>query len=629
MTGKKTARTGRSAPKTSVPKRTQSKTHDSLWERLQCREKWPRRWWYPLRPQSSQKAAGKTVEKNYEECVATVRRTMLGILGFCLFAIVVIFGTPDSALITSEAKVKLPFAESEIVFLGFLIAAPALLIVLITYLHIFDTSRREFENTYKISPVPTLFTLNRPLPKLLTYIIFYWLVPIVLAAITWKALARLWWGLPLLAVTIAVAGGLVWMQIRRRPAHGRFLKNLPLWVVLVGLMSVACFAAWEAFTGLVGPGAWHHDAFRRPLYLFRVDLAGKWLVGADLRDADLRFASLVGTNLSSANLQGAKLGRAQLKGADLTGAQLPGQDLMGLQGVKNLRSANLQGADLFFAKLQGADLGLAQLQGATLTSAQLEGANLTGAQLQGANLSKARLQGANLRLARLQGADLSSAKLEGATLASAQLKGADLYDAQLQGANLSKAQLQGADLRWAQLQGADLTGAELRGADLKGAEVWLASFPRGLDNQSPAPLGVADLDFSPLTAKAKAELKKRLQANITDEQLLARFHLDPILRDGATEWKHEDKWNQYVSQAREPPPDELVDFLADMACGDRGGYIANSMAKRAVRYSADEGRRQYGKPLAEALLDEKNCEGAKALTDETRAALRELVSAAE
>ncbi len=104
--------------------------------------------------------------------------------------------------------------------------------------------------------------------------------------------------------------------------------------------------------------------------------------------------------------------------------------------------------------------------------------------------------------------------------------------------------------------------------------------------------------------------------------------LDPILRDDPPEWQDEDKWSQYVSQATEPDTGELVPFLADMACGERGGYIANAMAKRAVRYSKDVDRRQYGKPLAEALLDEK-CEGAKALTDETQAKLRELVSAAE
>jgi hypothetical protein len=50
------------------------------------------------------------------------------------------------------------------------------------------------------------------------------------------------------------------------------------------------------------------------------------------------------------------------------------------------------------------------------------------------------------------------------------------------------------------------------------------------------------------------------------------------------------------------------------------------MAKRAM--GEDVSEPPYGKPLARAHLDE-NCEGAKALTDETRAELRELVSAAK
>ena len=73
---------------------------------------------------------------------------------------------------------------------------------------------------------------------------------------------------------------------------------------------------------------------------------------------------------------------------------------------------------------------------------------------------------------------------------------------------------------------------------------------------------------------------------------------------------------------------EFVPFLAGMACRDRGGHIANNMARRALRYSRDTGRRHYAKPLAEALLDE-NCQGAKALTDETRGRLENLVAATE
>src|SRR5262249_33725328 len=156
---KKNTHTGSSASKESAPKRrraapnrngirprptlatsgvhpaserpTQSLTGaDSLWKRLQCRNKLPRRWWYPLRHGGTQAPADEAVQKRYEGCVETVRGTMLVILSFCLFSIVAVLGTPDSALIASEAKIKLPFADTEIVFTGFLVGAIFLLVVL-------------------------------------------------------------------------------------------------------------------------------------------------------------------------------------------------------------------------------------------------------------------------------------------------------------------------------------------------------------------------------------------------------------------------------------------------------------------------------------------------------------------
>ena len=168
---------------------------------------------------------------------------------------------------------------------------------------------------------------------------------------------------------------------------------------------------------------------------------------------------------------------------------------------------------------------------------------LKDTKLQGAFLKEAQLQGANLSSAQLQGADLSNAQLQGADLSYAQLQGADLSYAQLQGADLSYAQLQGADLSYAQLQGADLKDAQLQGADLASAEVWLVNFPPGLTNQSPIPLGLADLKMSPLTAEAKAELRQKLQANITDDKLLERLldRLKPILQDDPAKWEDEDK----------------------------------------------------------------------------------------
>ena len=142
--------------------------------------------------------------------------------------------------------------------------------------------------------------------------------------------------------------------------------------------------------------------------------------------------------------------------------------------------ANLLGADLRDADLRGANLWNADLQGADLRDADLRGANLWGADLwdanlQGADLLDADLQRANLRNAGLRGANLRGANLLGADLRNADLRNANLLDADLRGANLRGANLLGADLRGADLRDADLRGANLWGADLRDAKAELVA----------------------------------------------------------------------------------------------------------------------------------------------------------
>jgi hypothetical protein len=60
-----------------------------------------------------------------------------------------------------------------------------------------------------------------------------------------------------------------------------------------------------------------------------------------------------------------------------------------------------------------------------------------------------------------------------------------------------------------------------------------------------------------------------------------------------------------------------------LACDDGEGYIATSLAGRAKEFDAEHFKKAYAKPLARALLDE-TCKGGKALTSETRAALKNL-----
>ena len=150
-----------------------------------------------------------------------------------------------------------------------------------------------------------------------------------------------------------------------------------------------------------------------------INLLDGWLNGANLYEARLQKAVLVGAHLKGAILMGARLQEAELEGARLQGA--------------HLLNAHLQEADLYGAKLQGAVLHGAHLQGAKLTVARLQGAGLSSVHLQGANLWQAWLEGAMLWGARLQGADLRGARLQGSCLCGAQLQRADIEGAHLQG----------------------------------------------------------------------------------------------------------------------------------------------------------------------------------------------------
>ena len=262
-----------------------------------------------------------------------------------------------------------------------------------------------------------------------------------------------------------------------------------------------------------------------------------------------------------------------------------------------------------------------------LNRSDLQRGDLAWADLRAAQMWKTQANG-KLKDAKLQGAFLQEAQLQGAQLSSAQLQGVDLRDAQLQGADLSYAKLQGADLRGAQLQGAKMDRTELQGADLASADVWLVNFPRDLANQSPAPLGLADLKMSPLTREAKAQLKQNLGTDITDPIVLpvVTARLDEILRNEPPSWDDGNSWTDYVGKAKEPSAEELARFHAELACGDTEGTIAISMAGRAAAFETEHSAKGYAKPFASALLDE-NCKGGKVLIRETRAALKNLVSA--
>ena len=76
---------------------------------------------------------------------------------------------------------------------------------------------------------------------------------------------------------------------------------------------------------------------------------------------------------------------------------------------------------------------------------------------------------------------------------------------------------------------------------------------------------------------------------------------------------------------KQPSAGDLARFHADLACADSDGSVVNRMATRAIE---EPSGKAYAKAFATALLDEI-CMGGKALTRETRTALKTLASAPE
>jgi Pentapeptide repeats (8 copies) len=297
--------------------------------------------------------------------ITTIELTFVGAAVFCILSLL----TPDSALLTAGAPLNVPFA-GPVSFRGFLLVGPAVLIALRIYLQIHAEHSRE---------------LGNPLLRVFTWVVLYLLLPGVMLLFTWKAAVFPAWGAGLLCVTVAVIVG-----------HALLPLCLSWWVK--ALLSVG--AAVLAFAA-TAYGHWpiSQGPIHRPFDLFRAELSNQWLVGRDLRGANLARANLAGTAFGGADLAGANLERAKLAGTDLAFADLAGADL---------RSADLAGANLDGASLAGANLDGAVLAGATLWEANLADALLSGVRFAGEEgpartLTQAQIEaGPARRLTQLQ-----------------------------------------------------------------------------------------------------------------------------------------------------------------------------------------------------------------------------------
>jgi uncharacterized protein YjbI with pentapeptide repeats len=114
-----------------------------------------------------------------------------------------------------------------------------------------------------------------------------------------------------------------------------------------------------------------------------IEVASKFLSGAELQGANLRRVDLKGAHFVGANLSDADLCRA-----DLTGANFEDATMINTY----LRGADLKEVNFTDAKLHNADLCRSYLCNANLHRANLSNASIKGANLEGANLESAILK---------------------------------------------------------------------------------------------------------------------------------------------------------------------------------------------------------------------------------------------
>jgi uncharacterized protein YjbI with pentapeptide repeats len=440
----------------------------------------------------------------------------------------------------------------------------------------------------------------------------------------------------LLIAAIATFPG-EWLESKLRRMQGRAMLHELLVAGPVNYVTGKPQSWWSNV--LVVP---NFQGGERALSLRGRSLEGAVLDGANLRNADFTGASLAGAKFTLADLREARFGFDWSRGGSPAGSPTGCSE--------GIRCTQLQGADFRQAQLQGASLARAQLQGARFSLAQLQGASLDQAQLQGAELTQAHLQGASLSLAQLQGAMLIDAQLEGTNLDQAQLQGANLVGAQLQGASLNNTQLQGA---WLAGPPSFEHDARLDGASLAHTYVWRTyppANPNGafVGNPEPRPkylfldCPAGECDWS---EKSYAALKSLIEDSVPlsgqrNDALrqIATLEKPPNAADDVAA----EAWTKVAKEQNAPPGsyfNTLAEILKKVGCADDGApYVIKSFMRPAglgvggvlpvnlvwldQRFQGVPSQQEA--ELAAAFLDERKCLGARGLSEETRANLKDI-----
>lgn len=388
--------------------------------RFKDRTRVPRKWWFPVLSLKINRDENER-KRQHEETSRTVNRALIGLTVFCLFCVLTL-STSDLVLLTTDAVIKLPFANIEVDFNTFIVIAPIILTGLLIYLHIFYGHLRLIDKPEEDSQMPVLFNLPYRGAQILSLFLIYWQTPFVLAFFFWKSIPQPNAAVPFFVMIITTAI-LVFIQIRRRHAEYRS-KNRYLWYIIIYLIfvfidkSIVTLQGKPIYNSFLGEHIKIHQIkILHPLFVFPFKRK------LQLEGADLSKVNLEGFNLSQSDLRNVNLSHAQISGAFLEQADLRGANLTSVVG----RGTHFTEADLEQAIIEKANLERAVFNQANLRNASLKGANLRRAMFRRSILIKvilveADLREADLSYANLLKSDLTNAKLDGAFIKHTILK---------------------------------------------------------------------------------------------------------------------------------------------------------------------------------------------------------------
>ncbi|MGE3153435.1 MAG: pentapeptide repeat-containing protein [Nitrospiraceae bacterium] len=459
----------------------------------------------------------------------------------CAYACLTIATTTDARLLTNSRTSPLPIIQADIPIAGFYWLAPAALVALYIYFHLYVLRLWHY-----LADLPAIFPDGRPLDEraypwlpngivrkfvgrlrlapsfvsafevVASAILVWWLVPLTLVLFWLRYLTRHDWNgtlvhIVLLSFTFACA---LWLQRQARSIlQGRLespaMPDSRRARSLVTKTTVGRAVAFLLPAGavcllllLVSDGAMN-DATDESAAIHPArftEAPHRWAV-AEFRSLTPSLLQAIGFRTH------ANLVEQDVSSKPENWFLRDEADLIRIVHGAQLKRADLRRASAMRAFMVKADLREADLRQAKLVEAQLQGADLRGARLERANLRRAYLQGvrfgvlkdANTRLLLEKTQELlekSVTALEKLTdIGIAQVRvmqeslevesqlmrleeDEDLQPTDLQQANLNFADLSDADLRGVHLEQAVMIGAQLQRAKLMGALLKRADLSR-------------------------------------------------------------------------------------------------------------------------------------------------------